>query len=92
MGIEIDSIDEIATDFEACLGATTITLEDLSLLKPGSLIDLNLPAGSASFVLVNGEPIAKGEIMVFEKNLAIRINQIFDKDDIYYYPRKYFGT
>jgi flagellar motor switch protein FliN/FliY len=91
MGIEIDSIDEIVTDFEVCLGATTITLEDLSLLKPGSFIDLNLPSGSASFVLVNGEPIAKGEIIVFDK-LAIRLNKIFDKDDIYYYPRKYFGT
>jgi len=92
MGIKIESIDEITTDFEACLGATTITLEDLSKLEKGSLIDLNLPSGSPSFVLVNGEPVAKGEIMAFERNLAIRLNQIFDKDEVYYYPRKYFGT
>ena len=92
MGIKIESIDEIDTDFEACLGATTITLQDLALLKVGSLIDLNLPAGSPSFALVNGEPVAKGEIMVFEKNLAIRLNQVFDNDDVYRYPRKYFGT
>lgn len=92
MGINIESIDDITADLEVCLGATKMTLEDFTMLETGSIIDIGLPAGSPSFTLINGEPVAKGEIMVFEKNLAIRLNKIFDPDDIYYYPRKYFGT
>ena len=92
MGINIDSIDDIKAELEVCLGAKKMTLTDFTTLEKGSVIDIGIPAGSPSFVLINGEPVAKGEIMVFEKNLAIRLNKIFDTDDIYYYPKKYFGT
>lgn len=37
---------------------------------------------------VNGRVIGKGEVMVFERNLAIRLNEILDSNAIVYYLAK----
>ena len=85
-------IEDVIGEVEVCLGATTMTVEEFGMLGKGSVVDIGIPAGEAAFVLVNGNPIGRGEIMVFEKNLAVRINSIFNSDQIYNYPKKYFGT
>ncbi|BAW54603.1 flagellar motor switch protein, partial [Helicobacter pylori] len=36
----------------------------------------------------NGRVIGKGEVMVFERNLAIRLNEILDSNAIVYYLAK----
>ena len=90
--IDLESIEEISINVEVIMGAVELSLEEFSQIKKGSIIDLNIASGSPSFVLVNGEPIARGEILVFEKNLAIRLSKIYDEDDRIRYSRKYFGT
>ena len=90
--IDLESIEEISINVEVIMGAVDLTLEEFSQIEMGSVIDLNIASGSPSFVLVNGEPVARGEILVLEKNLAIRLSKIYDENDIIRYPRKYFGT
>ena len=90
--IDLESIEEISINVEVIMGAVELSLEEFSQIKKGSIIDLNIASGSPSFVLVNGEPIARGEILVIEKNLAIRLSKIYDEDDRIRYSRKYFGT
>ena len=85
-------IEDVVGEVEVCLGATTITVEEFNRMSVGSIVGVGIPAGEAAFILVNGNPIGRGEIMVFEKNLAVRINSIFDSSEIYNYPKKYFGT
>ena len=69
----------------ADLGATQIPLSDILRYEKGSIIDLQKPAGASVEIFVNDRVVGKGEVMVYERNLAIRINEILDSNAIVYY-------
>ncbi len=71
--------------FSADLGATQIPLSDILRYEKGSIIDLQKPAGASVEIFVNDRVVGKGEVMVYERNLAIRINEILDSNAIVYY-------
>lgn len=71
--------------FRAELGSTLVTLAEILKFEKGSIIDLQKPAGESVEVFVNDRIIGKGEVMVYEKNLAIRINEILDSSAIIYF-------
>ena len=48
------------------------------------MIDLGKPAGESVDVFINKRIVGKGEVMVYEKNLAIRLNEILDSNAIVY--------
>ena len=53
--------------------------------EKGSIIDLQKPAGESVEIYINGIIVGKGEVMVYVKNLAIRINEVLDSNAIIYY-------
>ena len=79
---------DIEVELTSYLGETELTLEEILKLDVGSVIDLQKPAGESVETYVNGRIIGKGEVMVYEKNLAIRINEILDADAVIYYLSK----
>jgi flagellar motor switch protein FliN/FliY len=58
------------------LGRTRLRVQELLDLAPGSVIDLERLAGEPVDVLVNGRPIAMGEIVVSRDRYAVRIVSI----------------
>jgi flagellar motor switch protein FliN/FliY len=91
-------IDKNSTDYEKLidisvtlvteLGSTNISLRDFLKLQPGKVIDLQKPAGESVELYVNKKIVGKGEVMVYEENLAIRINEILDSEAIIQYFKK----
>lgn len=81
-------LQDMEIDFVAELGKTTLTLNEILKLNKGSVIDLHKPAGESVESYVNGRIIGKGEVMVYEKNLAIRINEVLDSSGVIYYLSK----
>jgi len=77
--------------FESDLGSIEMTLKEILALQKGSVIDLQKPAGESAEVFVNGRIIGKGEVMVYEKNLAIRLNEVLDSNSLIYYLTKEEG-
>lgn len=71
--------------FSADLGGTKISLKDILRYEKGSIIDLQKPAGASVEIFVNDRVVGRGEVMVYERNLAIRINEILDSNAIVYY-------
>ena len=71
--------------FNAELGSTKIPLGEILRFEKGSIIDLGKPAGESVEIFINGRVIGKGEVMVYVRNLAIRINEILDSNAIVYY-------
>jgi flagellar motor switch protein FliN/FliY len=86
--IDLDTLLDIKVEFAAELGSTAITIREVLLLEQGSVIDLEKPAGESVELFVNGKIVGKGEVMVYEKNLAIRINEILDSKSVLYYFQK----
>jgi flagellar motor switch protein FliN/FliY len=80
---------DIGVEFIAELGMTNMSIKDLLKLEKGSVIDLEKPAGESVELYINNRIFGKGEVMVYEKNLAIRINEILDsKSVIQYFKRE----
>jgi len=74
--------------FESDIGRVEMSIREILDLKRGSIIDLKKPAGESAEVYVNGRIIGKGEVMVYEKNLAIRLNEVLDANSLIYYLTK----
>ncbi len=85
---DFERLLDIEVEITAFLGETELTLEEILHLGVGSVIDLNKPAGESVETYVNGRIIGRGEVMVYEQNLAIRINEILDADAVLYYLSK----
>ena len=79
---------DMEVEFVADLGDTTLTISDILKLEQGSVIDLHKPAGESVESYVNGRILGRGEVMVYEKNLAIRINEVLDSSAVLYYLSK----
>lgn len=86
--MDYDGLLDMEVEFVADLGETTLTLGEILNLKKGDPIDLGKPAGESVEVYVNHRIIGKGEVMVYEKNLAIRINEVLDSSAVLYYLSK----
>jgi flagellar motor switch protein FliN/FliY len=86
--INYDKLIDISVNLVTELGSTDLTLRDFLQLKTGSVIDLQKPAGESVELYVNKKIVGKGEVMVYEENLAIRINEILDSNAIIQYFKK----
>lgn len=83
-----DELLDIYVDFISELGTSSISVRELLSLSVGSIIDLEKPAGESVELYVNNCIFGKGEVMVYEKNLAIRINEILDSKSVIQYFKK----
>ena len=83
-----DELMDIRVDFIAELGTTTVSINELLKFEAGSVIDLEKPAGESVELYINNRIFGKGEVMVYEKNLAIRINEILDSKSVIQYFKK----
>ncbi len=79
---------DMEVEFIADLGETELNIAEILKLEKGSIIDLKKPAGESVESYVNGRILGKGEVMVYEKNLAIRINEILDSSAVLYHLSK----
>lgn len=86
--MDYEGLLDMEVKFVADLGQTSLSIAEILQLEKGSVIDLNKPAGESVESYVNGRIIGKGEVMVYEKNLAIRINEVLDSSAVIYYLSK----
>jgi len=86
--MDYSGILDMEVEFIADLGETDLTVAEILKLEKGSIIDLKKPAGESVESYVNGRILGKGEVMVYEKNLAIRINEVLDSSAVLYYLSK----
>lgn len=86
--MDYEGLLDMEVEFISDLGETALTIKEILKLEKGSVIDLSKPAGESVEAYVNGRIIGKGEVMVYEKNLAIRINEVLDSSAVLYYLSK----
>jgi flagellar motor switch protein FliN len=58
------------------IGRTRMTIGDTLGLGPGSIITLNRMAGEPVDLLVNGRPIARGEVVVIDEEFGLRVTEL----------------
>ena len=86
--MDYEGLLDMEVEFIADLGQTSLSIKEILALQKGSVIDLSKPAGESVEAYVNNRIVGKGEVMVYEKNLAIRINEVLDSTSVIYYLSK----
>ncbi len=61
-------------------GTATITIRNLIGLKAGSVITLDKPQGEPMDVKLNGRLVARGETVVVNDQLGVRVTEIVDPE------------
>lgn len=77
--LELLSHVEMAVTVE--LGRTRMLLRDLLGLRIGSIVELDRSAGAAVDVLVNGTVLARGDVVVVDDDLGVRITEVLGSVD-----------
>jgi len=67
-GIEVNAAVE--------LGRAELRLRDLARLAPGSVVRLDRLTGEPADLVVNGRPFARGEIVIVDDHLGLRVTEL----------------
>lgn len=62
------------------VGRTRLTIRDLLALKPGSVIELERPAGDPMDVYVNQRLVAHGEVVMVNDRYGVRFTEAVGSD------------
>lgn len=62
------------------LGRKKVTIGDMISWESGTIIKLNKTSGEPVDFLVNGKPLAYGEVMVLDEKFAVRITEILTRE------------
>ena len=73
---QLDRLRDVPVDLAVEIGRTTMTIGETLALGPGSIITLNRLAGDPVDLLVNGKPIARGEVVVIDEEFGLRITDV----------------
>ena len=81
-----DGLEELLADVELEviieLGRTRKALRDIYALKIGTIVELDKQAREPIDILVNNSPVARGEVMIFEDALAVRVTEIMNPTEL----------
>jgi flagellar motor switch protein FliN len=76
MELNMDSLLDISVEISVEIGRAKIPIGELLSLSKGSIIELNKVAGESVDILVNEKLLGRGEIVVVNEKLGVRIIEI----------------
>lgn len=76
---DVELIADVSMTVTVELGRVKLTVRDLLALREGSLVELDRQAGAPVDVMVNGRLVARGEVVVLDDELGVRVTEIVRK-------------
>jgi flagellar motor switch protein FliN/FliY len=78
---DLERLYEVPVELAVEIGRTQMTIRETLALGPGSIITLNRLAGEPVDLLVNGKPIARGEVVVIDEEFGLRVTEVTSPND-----------
>ncbi|HST56932.1 MAG TPA: flagellar motor switch protein FliN [Solirubrobacteraceae bacterium] len=78
---DLRRLSDVPMELSVEIGRTRMTVGDTLDLHAGSVITLDRLAGEPVDLLVNGTPIARGEVVVVEEQFGLRVTEILESGD-----------
>lgn len=72
----IDLLKDIEMDLSVELGRKNVSLGRILKMVKGSVIELDKLAGEPVEILVNGYPIAQGEVVIIDEHFGVRVSNL----------------
>lgn len=79
--IDINYLLDVGLQVSVEVGRRLYFISDILSWDPGSIIELDRAIGEPLNLLINGKPVAKGEVVVANDKFAVRITEILDPHD-----------
>ena len=73
---DLQRLHDVPVELAVEIGRTSMTIGETLGLGPGSIVSLNRLAGEPVDLLVNGRPIARGEVVVVDEEFGLRVTEI----------------
>src|SRR5579862_4631465 len=73
---DLRRLSDVPIDLTVEIGRTRLTVGEALELRQGSIVSLNRMAGEPVDLLVNGTPIARGEVVVIDEQFGLRITEV----------------
>jgi flagellar motor switch protein FliN len=73
---DLRRLSAVPVDLSVEMGRTRMTVGETLELRQGSIITLNRMAGEPVDLLVNGTPIARGEVVVIDEQFGLRVTEV----------------
>ena len=78
---DLSRLSDIPMELSVEIGRTHMTVGETLDLRVGSVVALERLAGETADLLVNGNPIARGEVVVIDEQYGLRLTEILDRHD-----------
>jgi len=69
-------IENVSVALEAFLGGARMTVAELTALKEGAVVPLDAPFNQAVELRLNGEPVARGELVAVGDKFGVRLVEL----------------
>jgi flagellar motor switch protein FliN/FliY len=73
---ELERLYDVPVELAVEIGRTQMTIRETLALGPGSIVSLDRLAGDPVDLLVNGKPIARGEVVVIDEEFGLRVTEV----------------
>jgi flagellar motor switch protein FliN len=77
---DLRRVAEVPLELSVEIGRTQMTVGETLDLRAGSIVTLDRLAGEPVDLLVNGTPIARGEVVVVDEQFGLRVTAILEGD------------
>ncbi|HEY7952477.1 MAG TPA: flagellar motor switch protein FliN [Solirubrobacteraceae bacterium] len=77
---DLRRVAEVPLELSVEIGRTRMTVGETLDLRAGSIVTLDRLAGEPVDLLVNGTPIARGEVVVVDEQFGLRVTAILEGD------------
>ncbi|MDT7713519.1 MAG: flagellar motor switch protein FliN [Pseudonocardiales bacterium] len=75
-GADLSRLHDVPVELAVEIGRTRMTIGQTLELRPGSVVSLNRLAGEPVDLLINGKPIARGEVVVIDEEFGLRVTDV----------------
>jgi flagellar motor switch protein FliN/FliY len=75
-GADLTRLTDVTVELTVEVGRTRLSLGETMGLGPGSVVTLDRLADKPVDLLVNGRPIARGEVVVIDEQFGLRITEV----------------
>src|SRR3954464_11776194 len=74
--VDLRRLHDVPVELAVEIGRTRMTIGQTLDLRPGSVVSLNRLAGEPVDLLINGKPIARGEVVVIDEEFGLRVTDV----------------
>jgi|SRR5579863_7898534 len=78
--LDLRRLSDVPLELSVEIGRTRMTVGETLQLRAGAIVTLERLAGEPVDLLVNGTPIARGEVVVVDEQFGLRVSEIVESD------------